>query len=65
MKNTDTGTVIAVCALMTVLFGIIQLSVWPIKKDIAKLETGQVKLEKRMDNIEVKLDTLLALIKKK
>ena len=39
-------TVIAVCALMTVLFGLIQISVWPIRKDLAK--------------IEVKLDQVLA-----
>ena len=45
MKNTDTGTIIAVCALMTVLFGIIQLSVWPIKKDISKIEIRMDKLE--------------------
>ena len=64
MNGMDSKTIIAVCALMTVLFGIIQLSLWPIKKDIAKLEIGQVKLEKRIDGIEVKLDTLLELIKK-
>ena len=46
-------TVIAVCALMTVLFGLIQISVWPIRKDLAKIE---VKIAK----IEVKLDQVLA-----
>ena len=33
----------------------------PLKKDIAKLEAGQIQLNKRMDGIEAKLDRVLAI----
>ncbi len=60
MESLDSGTVIAVCALMTVLFGIIQLSLWPIRKSIDKLEVGQAKLEVGQAKLNEKLDKLLA-----
>ena len=45
MDKLDKVTIIAVCVLMTVLFGLIQISVWP--------------LNKRMDRIEGKIDQSL------
>ena len=45
MKNFDTGTTIAVCALISVLFILIQISVWPIRKDIDRLEAGQAEIK--------------------
>ena len=53
MEGLDTGTVIAVCAVISVLFILIQISVWPLKEN-------QARLEQRMDSIENKLDQLLA-----
>ena len=57
MEGIDTGTVIAVVATLAFLLTGVNTILKPIRKDIAKLETGQAKLE-------AKIDTLLALIKK-
>ncbi len=59
------------CVVVTLSFlllgvnAILNLKINPLEKRIEGLEAGQAKLEKRMDNIEAKLDTLLALIKSK
>ena len=51
MRSFDTGSVIAVCALMTVLFGLIQISVWPLNKRMDRLEAGQAKIENKLDKV--------------
>ena len=66
MNKIDATSVIAVCSLIAVLYGVIELSNYPLKRDIGKIESNQANLEKRMDRIESKLDRLIAdLIQKK
>ena len=62
-----TGTVVAVCALISVLYILIQVSIFPLKKDIAKLETelkeikdNQAHFDNELKEIKSKLDQLLA-----
>ena len=38
MKGIDPQTVIAVCALVSVLYGLIHLAVAPLKSDMKRLE---------------------------
>ena len=63
MDKLDKVTIISVCALMTVLFGLIQISVWPLNKRMDNLENKidriEVKLENKIDGVEDKLDQVL------
>ena len=51
VKKTDPQTVIAVCALISVLYGLIHLAVAPIKSDIKRLEANMQRLELKVDKI--------------
>ncbi len=51
MNGMDSKTIIAVCALMTVLFGIIQLSVWPLKGRMDRIENKLVHIEDKLDKV--------------
>ena len=52
MNKIDATSVIAVCSLIAVLYGVIELSNYPLKRDIRKIEANQVKLEAGQSNLE-------------
>ena len=54
MENFDTSTVIAVCALISVLYGLIHLSVLPIRRDIANLEAKRAEDIARLEAEQAK-----------
>lgn len=62
-QNMDKQTIIAFSSVIAVLFGMIQLSVWPLKNDMSKLEARQAKLEAGQAELEAGQAEIKQLIK--
>ena len=45
-------TILSILALITVLFGLIQFSIWPLKADIARLEKDMVEVKRDVTELK-------------
>ena len=63
LEGLDPATIIALCALMSVLWTvmgfIVNMLLAPVKADVKELQKGQTRLEKGQTRLESKLDLLL------
>ena len=60
LEGLHPPTILSILALITVLFGLIQFSVWPVRADIARLEKNMVEVKADIARLETDVAELKA-----